>query len=36
MAKVLGLIIIKDQAGILAAGMANCLGLIIIKDQAGI
>ena len=36
MEKGLDLIIIKDQAGILAAGMANCLGLIIIKDQAGI
>ena len=36
MANGLDLIIIKDQAGILAAGRANGLGLIIIKDQAGI
>ena len=36
MEKGLDLITIKDQAGILAAGMANGLDLIIIKDQAGI
>ena len=36
MANGLGLIIIKDQAGIGVAGMEYGLGLIIIKDQAGI